>query len=531
MVLIYLIEFFNNYYDAYINQSLIMIYCLFAMTKILILYLFISLTSGSLNKYKEGLVYEAVKQNPVNLTRAKAVNPVVIKKYHTSQRECHDAEDGHDQLLEILHKGLPKTKKKVKVVIVGAGISGLVAGTLLKNAGYSVAIMEASRRIGGRIYTIRDTGNGWHGEGGPMRFPKAHYFTQYLLNKYELQLTEFRLHEDDSRMSLNGQSFLKKDYHKKLKDKNFLKTYGVTDKDIALNISLDIDPFAKEGLDLYFKGKFREALSKFDHLSLRDVLEDHGFSNNAINLLLLGCGEESGGHKSLMYLFETLCIFNSKMEFNTLSLGVDLLPRTIYENELKKDVYFRAKVTKIVRDSKVMEVYIDCSGVDCPLIDSPIEADHVILTPLPPVIQKIKFEPRFDPIKESAIRKMTSGPAVKVFVEFQRPFWQDFDIIGGSSTTDLQSKNIIYPSYSFKSGVGLAIVAYNWNYDAMRMAGMTQDEIVTECLYALADVHNVTYKFVRSIYNKAEVIAWHLEPNFLGAWGYYEKYEVRKSYK
>ena len=42
-----------------------------------------------------------------------------------------------------------------KVIIVGAGISGLVAGYDLTIAGYDVTILEARDRIGGRVLTIR----------------------------------------------------------------------------------------------------------------------------------------------------------------------------------------------------------------------------------------------------------------------------------------------------------------------------------------------------------------------------------------
>lgn len=50
----------------------------------------------------------------------------------------------------------PKISPKSKsVIVIGAGISGLSAALMLKNAGYQVRILEASDRVGGRIQTYR----------------------------------------------------------------------------------------------------------------------------------------------------------------------------------------------------------------------------------------------------------------------------------------------------------------------------------------------------------------------------------------
>ena len=48
--------------------------------------------------------------------------------------------------------------EKKQVVVVGAGISGLGAAQNLQNAGYSVVILEAKEKIGGRINTNRSLG-------------------------------------------------------------------------------------------------------------------------------------------------------------------------------------------------------------------------------------------------------------------------------------------------------------------------------------------------------------------------------------
>ena len=62
------------------------------------------------------------------------------------------------------------------MLVLGAGVAGLVAAMALRARGHDVLVLEASQRIGGRIWTHRfeHEGRAFHGELGAMRLPASH---------------------------------------------------------------------------------------------------------------------------------------------------------------------------------------------------------------------------------------------------------------------------------------------------------------------------------------------------------------------
>lgn len=73
------------------------------------------------------------------------------------------------------------TEQQVRIHIVGAGISGLIAATYLENKGYSPVILEASDRVGGRVKT--DIIDGYQMDHGFQvlleAYPKAKEYLDY----------------------------------------------------------------------------------------------------------------------------------------------------------------------------------------------------------------------------------------------------------------------------------------------------------------------------------------------------------------
>lgn len=72
-----------------------------------------------------------------------------------------------------------------KVIIIGAGLSGLMLAYLLKQKGIPSLVIEASDRIGGRINTIKGT-SGVTMEMGATWFSKQHPTLLSLLDKLEI---------------------------------------------------------------------------------------------------------------------------------------------------------------------------------------------------------------------------------------------------------------------------------------------------------------------------------------------------------
>ncbi len=79
-----------------------------------------------------------------------------------------------------------------KVIIIGAGLAGLVAAYELKRAGHEVIILEARDRIGGRVLTLRSPfSDGHFAEAGAARIPADHNLTLGYADHFDLTLVPF----------------------------------------------------------------------------------------------------------------------------------------------------------------------------------------------------------------------------------------------------------------------------------------------------------------------------------------------------
>jgi len=80
-----------------------------------------------------------------------------------------------------------------RIIVVGAGLAGLVAAHELVKAGHQVVVLDAQLRPGGRVYTLRDPfADGLYAEAGAARIPDTHDLTRGYVAEFGLKLVPFQ---------------------------------------------------------------------------------------------------------------------------------------------------------------------------------------------------------------------------------------------------------------------------------------------------------------------------------------------------
>lgn len=119
-----------------------------------------------------------------------------------------------DETLKVINKGLKKTTRSKQIIVVGAGMAGLVSASLLKAAGHDVKIFEANNRVGGRIETVRMEDTGLYLDVGAMRIPYSHTLTMAYIRKFGLQVSPFINRNETDIIYVNGRKTTLKQYEK-----------------------------------------------------------------------------------------------------------------------------------------------------------------------------------------------------------------------------------------------------------------------------------------------------------------------------
>ncbi|WLD94553.1 flavin monoamine oxidase family protein [Alkalihalobacillus sp. AL-G] len=399
-----------------------------------------------------------------------------------------------DDMLSILQKGLDPSPEPKKVVILGAGMSGLVAGALLKTAGHHVTILEGNTRLGGRVYTIRkpfSAGN--HLDAGAMRIPSKHKLTFSLINQFKLPVRPFINSTKFDLIYVNGVKTRRYIYEKNPDILQFPLPPDERGKTAFELLKEAVQPF----LDLYEKAtdEEKEELKKqFDKYSFGMFLRynpiGRSLSPVAINMISVMLGIEGFPELSFIDILTDVVatLFEEDLAFYEIIGGNDRLPWSFLPY-LQDNIQFGKRVVQINK----FEDELTVTAIDQVTGGSHRYTADRIITSIPfPVFQFVDVKPydTFSYKKWNAIRSLTLVPSVKIGIEFTDRFWFQEHLYGGNFTTDQPTQTAYYPSTGIgQPGPGSILAAYTWGDNADLWSSQPKHIQLQEALKFLAIVH------------------------------------------
>ncbi len=384
--------------------------------------------------------------------------------------------------LDVMKNGLgtPVASPK-RVTIIGAGISGMYAAKLLKQAGHNVSIIEANNnRVGGRIKTFRNQDGKTpfkddlqYGEAGAMRFPTLHpllneYISQYFTEEefqtfYLVDVNIDAANPDEAKVNnrpirCNSFEIRKKAYQGVAGDSTAEMNQGFDGFESGQTASQLLDEalepakslFANKQGDGTWKNKpydewlagWAQVIELYDHYSMQSYLEEvAGLDKTSLDLI--GTIENLTSRMPLAFMHSFLgrSDINPNVTYREFKGGSHALSDKLYTELVAMGVTFHMdhRVTHIdyyddqfQKKASVEDKYhataMDPVAIravnEAGQVNSTLYSDVAIVTIPFSSFRFVRTTPDLSYKKRRAVIELHYDAATKVLLEFDKRWWE-----------------------------------------------------------------------------------------------------------
>ncbi|MCU1317703.1 MAG: hypothetical protein JWN63_3025 [Candidatus Acidoferrum typicum] len=284
-----------------------------------------------------------------------------------------------------------------KIVVVGAGIAGLIAAFELMQSGHDVTLLEARMRPGGRIHTMRDQfSDGLYAEAGAFDFGESYTTLNRYIRMFDLPLEQMGAAEKN--VAANDVFYLQ--------GKRYVVPPG-TSPDWPYGLSPEDRKLGPQGLwEKYVGsrvGNIQEPLSpgwpdraatSLDALTVNEIARKNGATDAVLSMLRLTFLGEDFDYVSALEDIVWQRFFDSGEIGSKLRGGNDKLPMA-FAQKLGPRIHYGAAVRKVSQNKDRVTLSVSRAGQV-----TQVEADRVVLAIPFSVLRDVKTR-RFDLLTET----------------------------------------------------------------------------------------------------------------------------------